>query len=247
MIDTHAHLDACNEDAATLVARAGAAGVETIVSIGTGVESCRATVALAEAHPSVYAAVGIDPHKAATDSSRAAELRAFLGHPRVVAVGETGLDYHYGADAKREQRRLFEEQLALADEAAKAVVIHCREAVRDTADILAAFRGTVVLHCFSEPDLLPAALKRGYYVSFAGNATYPRSADLREAAARVPAERLLVETDSPYLAPQPMRGRANEPAHLVHTVAVLAVVRGVARDELEALIAANARAAFGLA
>ena len=246
MIDTHAHLDACEDDAGALVARANAAGVERIVSIGAGVESCRATVAIAESHEAVYAAVGIDPHKATTDGGRAGELGTFVSHPRVVAVGETGLDYHYGADSKREQRKLFEEQLALAREANLPVVIHCREAVGDTADVLAGFGGVVVLHCFSEPDLLPVALERGYYVSFAGNVTYPRAGDLRDAAGLVPAERVLVETDSPYLAPQPRRGRSNEPANIVHTVAAVAEARGEDLSEVAARTAANARAAFGL-
>jgi TatD DNase family protein len=246
VIDTHAHLDACEDDAGALVARATAAGVERIVSIGAGIESCRATIAIAETHDPVYAAVGIDPHKAATDAPRAAELAAFVSHPRVVAVGETGLDYHYGAGTKREQRSLFDAQLALADEAGLPVVIHCREAPADTANALAGFDGVVVLHCFSEPDLLPAALERGYFISFAGNVTYGRSDDLRAAAARVPVDRLLVETDSPYLAPQPRRGRPNEPANLVHTVAALAEARGEEAAEVGARTAANARTAFRL-
>jgi TatD DNase family protein len=246
VIDTHAHLDACADDVGALVARATAAGVERIVSIGAGIESCHATIAIAEAQDPVYAAVGIDPHKSATDSGRAAELRALVSHPRVVAVGETGLDYHYGADTKREQRLLFDAQLALARDAVLPVVIHCREAVADTADALAGFDGVVVLHCFSEPDLLPAALECAYYVSFAGNVTYTRSDDLRAAAAQVPADRLLVETDSPYLAPEPRRGRPNEPANVVHTVAALAEARGEHPAELAVRTAANARTAFGL-
>jgi TatD DNase family protein len=246
VIDSHAHLDAGEQDAGTLVERAAAAGVERIVSIGAGIESCRAAIAIADSYDAVYAAVGIDPHKAATDVDRTPELRAFLSHPRVVAVGETGLDYHYGAGVKREQRQLFEAQLALADEAGLPVVIHCREAAGDTADVLGGFEGVVVLHCFSEPELLPAALERGYFVSFAGNVTYGRSDDLRQAAARIPADRLLVETDSPYLSPQPLRGRPNEPANIVHTVAVLAAARGEDAAEVGARTAANARLAFRL-
>jgi TatD DNase family protein len=245
VIDAHAHLDACEDDAGALVERAAAAGVEAIVSIGAGIASCRTTIAIAEAHDGVWAAVGIDPHKAG-DSDRSGELRAFTAHPRVVAVGETGLDYHYGGDRKAEQRRLFESQLALASDEGLPVVIHCREAVKDTADVLGGFDGVVVLHCFSEPDLLPAALERGYYVSFAGNVTYGRADDLRVAAAAVPANRLLVETDSPYLAPQPRRGRPNEPANVVHTVGVLAAARGEDIGDVAAQTAANARAAFRL-
>ncbi|MDQ3992675.1 MAG: TatD family hydrolase, partial [Actinomycetota bacterium] len=204
------------------------------------------TLAIADAQDAVSASVGIDPHRAASEGGSTGELRELATHPRVVAIGETGLDYHYGADAKREQRALLEAQLELAEHVQKPVVIHCREAAADTAGALAPFRGTVVLHCFSEPALLPAALERGYYVSFAGNVTYPRSSALREAAVHVPAERLLVETDSPYLAPQPRRGRPNEPANVVHTVAALAEARDEDVAELGRRTAANARAAFGL-
>ena len=245
MIDTHAHLDACGDDAAALVGRAAAAGVVCIVSIGAGIESCRATLAIADAHEAVYAAVGIDPHNAAGADDVDA-LRRFIAHRRVVAVGETGLDYHYGAETKGDQRSLFRDQLELAAEAGKPVVIHCREAAADTAEALAQFDGTVVLHCFSEPALLPAALERGYFVSFAGNVTYPTAVELREAAARVPPDRLLVESDSPYLAPQPRRGRPNEPANIVHTVAALAQARGEDAGETARRTAENARTAFGL-
>jgi TatD DNase family protein len=245
--DSHAHLDACAEPGATLVERARAAGVSRIVTIGTGIESCRAALALAEENDGVYAALGIDPHQAATpEAGRLDELRELLAHPRAVAVGETGLDTVRRFATPAEQRRLFDAQLALADELRLPVVIHSREAAADTAAALAGFRGTVVLHCFSSPDLLPAALENGYYVSFAGNATYPKAPELRDAAAAVPPDRILVETDSPYLSPQPVRGRPNEPAHLVHTIAALADARGEDPQELGARTHANAAAAFGL-
>ena len=218
------------------------------MTIGTGIESCRAAIALAEENDGVYAALGIDPHQAATpEAGRLDELRELLAHPKAVAVGETGLDTVRQFATPAEQRRLFDAQLALADELGLPVVIHSREAAADTAAALAGFRGTVVLHCFSSPDLLPAALENGYYVSFAGNATYPKAPELREAAAAVPADRILVETDSPYLSPQPVRGRPNEPAHLVHTIAALADARGEDPQELGARTHANAAAAFGLA
>ena len=162
-------------------------------------------------------------------------------------MGETGLDYHYGSETKDEQRRLFDAQLGLARELTLPVVIHTREANDDTESMLRAHEGTVVMHCFSEPGLLRAGLERGWYFSFAGNVTYPRAGELREAAAEVPADRILVETDSPYLSPQPLRGKPNEPAHIVHTVAALAAARGEDVDELTARIDANATAAFGLA
>ena len=247
MIDTHAHLDACDEDAGELLVRARAAGVTRVVTIGTGIESCHAALAIADAHGGVTAALGIDPHQAATaEAGRVDELRELLTRPSVVAVGETGLDGHYGADTLPEQRLLFEAHLALAEALGLPVVIHSRAASVETAAALALFPGTVILHCFSEPALLDPALERGYYVSFAGNVTYPKAVGLREMAARVPADRILVETDSPYLAPQPVRGRRNEPAHVIHTLAVLAAEREETASELERRIDENADRAFGL-
>jgi TatD DNase family protein len=245
--DSHAHLDACEEPAAALVERALAAGVTRVVTIGTGIDSCRAALAIAESHDGVYAALGVDPHRAAEpDALRLDELRELLAHPKAVAVGETGLDTVRQFASPAEQLRLFEAELALADELSLPVVIHSREAEAETAEALAGFRGTVILHCFSSPGLLPAALERGYYVSFAGNATYPKAPELREAAAAVSSDRILVETDSPYLAPQPVRGKRNEPAHVVHTIAALAETRGEAPELLAALTHDNAAAAFGI-
>jgi TatD DNase family protein len=244
--DSHAHLDACAEPDA-VVARASAAGVRRIVTIGTGIDSCRRALEIAERHAGVVAALGIDPHRAATgEASRVGELRPLLAHPKAVAVGETGLDGHHGADTLKEQRGLLDEHLALAESLGLPVVIHSRAASAGTAAALEPFGGTVIFHCFSEPELLGPALDRGYYVSFAGNVTYPSAAELRAAAARVPADRILVETDTPYLAPQPLRGRPNEPMNVGHTLAVLADERGEDRAALEAQIDANAAAAFGL-
>jgi TatD DNase family protein len=245
--DSHAHLDACADPPQEVVARARAAGVSRIVTIGTGIESCRRALEIAEREKGVYAALGVDPHQASgPEAARLVELEELLAHERVVAVGETGLDnFHRHADPA-DQRRLFEAQLELAGRLGKPVVVHSRDAEAETAAALTGFEGTVVLHCFSSPGLLPTALERGYYVSFAGNVTYPKAADLREAAAHVPAERLLAETDSPYLAPQPLRGRTNEPANVVHTVAVLAEARGEDPDELAVRLDANAAAAFDL-
>jgi TatD DNase family protein len=246
VIDTHAHLDAL-EDPDAAVERAHQAGVGRIVTIGTGIESCRAALELSDEHERVFAALGIDPHQAGTDeAARVEELRELLGHAKVVAVGETGLDYHYGGDRRDEQRALFEVQLELAREFQRPVVIHTRDANADTEAILRGHDGTVVMHCFSEPGLLVAGLERGWYVSFAGNVTYPRAQELRNAAAQVPADRILAETDSPYLAPQPVRGRRNEPAFVQHTLATLAEARGEAAAELAAQIDANATVAFGL-
>jgi len=246
VIDTHAHLDAL-EDADAAIERALAAGVTSIITIGTGIDSCRAALALAESHEAVYAALGVDPHQAGSpEASRIDELRDLLGHPKAVAVGETGLDYFHRFADPDEQRLLFDAQLALADEMKLPVVVHTREAEDDTAAALADFSGTVVMHCFSSPELLFVARRRRYYVSFAGNVTYPKADDLREASAIIDIDRILVETDSPYLAPQPVRGQRNEPANLGHTIAVL----GQVRDELPVTVAnflvSNAMDAFGL-
>ena len=227
MIDTHAHLDACAGPPGAVLERARTAGVERVITVGTGIDSCRTALRLADEEAGVYAALGIHPHDADTDDAqRLDELRELLAHDRAVAVGETGLDHYRDYAPRAAQLRLFEEQLALADEVGLPVVIHSRAAARDTADALDDFDGDVVLHCFSEPELLDVALERGYYVSFAGNATYPKAAALRDAARRVPADRILFETDCPFLAPQPVRGRPNEPAYLVHTADALADVRG---------------------
>jgi TatD DNase family protein len=243
VIDTHAHLDAL-EEPSEVVARAREAGVTRIVTIGTGIDSCRRALDLT-ANDGVFAALGIDPHQAGTEeAARTGELAALLAHPRAVAVGEAGLDYHYGADRKQEQRELFTTQLELARELEFPVVVHTRAANADTEAILRGHDGTVVMHCFSEPELLDAGLARGWYFSFAGNVTYPKANELRDAVAAVPAERILAETDSPYLAPQPVRGRTNEPANVLHTLAVLAEARGEEASELAARIEVNATAAF---
>jgi TatD DNase family protein len=247
VIDTHAHLDGCDEPARDLVARARQAGVTRVITIGTGIDSCEAALEIAAANDGVYAALGIDPHRAGeAEADRVDELRALLDHPKAVAVGETGLDDFHRHGTQEQQRALFDAQIDLATELALPLVIHSRDADEDAAAALARFEGTVILHCFSAPGLLATALERGYYVSFAGNVTYPKATDLRACAARVPAERILAETDSPYLAPQPLRGKRNEPANVLHTVRVLAEARGDDSAELESRIDANASEAFAL-
>jgi len=247
VIDTHAHLDACADRPSALIRRARSAGVDRIVTVGTGIDSCRAALEIAELHEEVYAALGIDPHQAGEpEAGRVDELRELLEHEEAVAVGETGLDYFRDRAPRDRQRKLFEAQLELATELGKPVVIHTRDADADTADVLAAFDGTVVMHCFSSPGLLKTVVDRGYYVSFAGNVTYPKAGDLRGAAAQIPTERILAETDSPYLAPQARRGRPNEPANVALTIAELAKARGDDLEQLAAKIDENATAAFSL-
>ncbi len=247
MIDTHAHLDACAEPAPALLARARAAGVARVVAVGTGIDSCRAALAVAEVEDGVACALGIHPHQAGEpEAGRLDELRTLLQNARAVAVGETGLDFYRDYAPRAAQIRLFEAQLALAAELGLPVVVHTRDADDETARLLGEFTGTVVLHCFSSPALLPIALERDYYVSFAGNVTFPKAAELRDAAGRVPPERILCETDCPYLAPQPVRGRPNEPANVVHTVVALAAARGETSEALAAQIDVNATRAFAL-
>lgn len=246
MIDTHAHLTAL-DDGDEAVERAAEAGVTRILTVGTDVDDCRRALELADRHEGVFAILGIHPHEARTATTDdLAALRELLEHPKAVAVGETGLDWFRDYAPADDQRRLFDAQLSLAAETHQPVVIHSRAADEDTLAALAGFDGTVVLHCFSSPHMLPTALEGGWYVSFAGNATFPKAVDLRLAATQVPAERILAETDSPYLAPQPVRGKRNEPANVVHTLAALAQARGQEPDELEAQIEANAAACFGL-
>jgi TatD DNase family protein len=244
VIDTHAHL---GDDAQEVLERARAAGVTRLVDIATTLAGARETIARADRYDGVYACLGIHPHEAATfDLGGLEELRALLAHPRVVAVGETGLDYFRDYAPADAQQRLFDAQLELAQATGKPVVIHTRAADDDTRERLLRHDGPVILHCFSSAPLLEAALERGWYISFAGNVTYKNAYDLRAAARRVPADLLLAETDSPYLAPQAVRGRRNEPAYVAHTYATLAEVRAVDVAELAAQIDANASAVFGL-
>jgi TatD DNase family protein len=238
VIDTHAHL---GEDADEVLARARAAGVTRLIDVATSVAAARDVLARAEREEGVYACLGVHPHEAAGDGLDG--LGELLSHPKAVAVGETGLDYFRDYAPHDAQQRIFDAQLALAREHAKPVVIHTRAADDDTRVRLLAHDGPVVLHCFSSPGLLDAALDRGWYVSFAGNVTYKNAYDLRDAARRVPTDRLLAETDSPYLAPQAVRGRRNEPAYVAHTYAFLSELRG---EDVEAQIEANAETLFGL-
>ena len=245
MIDTHAHIG--REEAGDMLVRARSARVDRVIVIGTTIAGAREALEIAEEYEGVFASLGIHPHEAGgEEAERLEELRPLLGHRRAVAVGETGLDHYRDYAPHDAQATLFDRQLALARDTQKPVVVHTRAAEAATVERLKAFDGTVVLHCFSSPSLLQFALDRRCYVSFAGNLTYKNAYDLRAAARAVPRERLLVETDSPYLAPQPVRGKPNEPANVVHTLEALALARGEDAADLAAQIDANATAAFGL-
>jgi TatD DNase family protein len=248
MIDSHTHLDLCEPPNTELVAAAERAGVTRILTVGTDGASCRAALAAAEAFPQVYAAIGRHPNYATGfDDADLAELRALAAHPRCLAIGETGLDYYRDYAPRADQERAFSAQIALARETGKPLVIHTRAAEHDTlAQLAAQAQGvSVVMHCFSMPDHLDECLERGYAISFAGNVTYKSAADLAQAARRVPPERLLVETDAPYLTPQPVRKHPNQSAFVVHTAAFLAELRGVTVDEVGAAVEGTAARVFG--
>lgn len=248
MIDAHAHLDAF-EDPSAVLARARKAGLTRVITVGTNLPSCRAALTLCESENGLFAALGIHPHEAGSASAaQLEELRELLSHPKAVAVGETGLDYYRDFAPRERQARAFRAQAELAVEVAMPLVVHTRAADMDTVAALRALPGDlpVVLHCFSSLALLDPALERGWHVSFAGNVTYPKASELRWAAARVPAERLLAETDSPYLPPQPVRGKQNEPAFVEHTVAALAEARGEEPPALARQIEGNAVTLFSL-
>jgi TatD DNase family protein len=249
VIDTHCHLDACEPPVAELVGRALAAGVARIATVGMTGPSIEHALTAAEDHEEVVAIVGRHPHETARfDELGLEEIERATGHPRARAIGETGLDYYHDYAPRGDQRRAFEAQLELATRVGLPVVIHTRAAEDDTFALLREHAGSlpaVILHCFSAPDRLEECVERGYLCSFAGNVTYPKATDLQESARELPDELLLVETDSPYLAPQPVRGKPNEPANVTHTARFVAELRGVPYEELERIVDANAERVFG--
>jgi len=249
VIDTHCHLDACEPPVAELVGRARAAGVGRLATVGMNGPSIEHALMAADDHEEVVAIVGRHPHESAGfDDLALEEIERAAAHPRARAIGETGLDYYRDYAPRADQHRAFEAQLELAARAELPVVIHTRAAEDDTFALLREHAGSlaaVILHCFSAPDRLEECVERGYLCSFAGNVTYPKAADLQVAARELPSELLLVETDSPYLAPQPVRGRPNEPANVTHTARFVAELRGVPYQELEQVVDANAERVLG--
>ncbi|HMP01333.1 MAG TPA: TatD family hydrolase [Gemmatales bacterium] len=256
LVDTHAHLDDPRFDAdrAAVLARARAAGVEQVLCIATTAATSQRCVELAQTHPTLWATVGIQPnHVAEVAVGDWDEVVRLASAPRVVALGETGLDRHWDFTPFPAQEDYFVRHLELGRERGIPVVIHSRKAGPDVVRVLrrewATAAGTGVMHSFTEDEAtLAACLELGLYISFAGMLTYKKSEELRLLARSVPLERLLVETDSPYLVPDPSRGRQkrNEPAETIHTAACLAAVQGITLEELAQVTTANARRLFGL-
>jgi TatD DNase family protein len=249
VIDSHTHLHSCEPPDAELVERAFEAGVTRMLTVGTDGASCRAALQAAENFPQVYAAIGRHPNSATGfDDADLAELEALATHERCVAIGETGLDYYRDYAPREDQERAFIAQIELARTTGKPLVIHTRAADDDTLAMLGERAGDlkVILHCFSMPDRIDECLSHPEWrISFAGNVTYPKAEELRSAALRVPADRLLVETDAPYLSPQTIRGKPNEPARVVDTAQALAIERRVEYASLEASVEGAADAVFG--
>jgi TatD DNase family protein len=256
LIDSHAHVDfpQFDEDRPAMLDRAREAGVAAILAIGTGPgpEKLDAAIPIAEAHDWIWATVGIHPHEAAqVTETHIAALTGLARHPRVIAWGEIGLDYHYDFSPREVQQIVFRRQLTAARAARKPIVIHCRDAWDDCLRILNQdWRSTGlggILHCFTgSADEARQGVEMGFLVSFAGNCTYPKSQSLRDVAREIPLNSLLIETDSPYLAPQSHRGRRNEPAYVAEVAQTLANVRDLPCRDLAERTAANFRRFFGL-
>ncbi|MGO9752035.1 MAG: TatD family hydrolase [Solirubrobacteraceae bacterium] len=249
MLDSHTHLHLCKQPDEELIDAALAAGVTRIVTVGIDSAGNRAALAAAERFEGVYAAIGLHPNEATGFNDAAlADLEELAAHPKCVAIGETGLDYYRDGAPREDQMRAFHAQIELARAAGKALVIHTRAADEDAIATLqeraAGIR--VILHCFSMPDRIEQCLANdNWWISFAGNVTYPKAHGLRTAAARVPAARLLVETDAPFLSPQVVRGKPNQPAHVAATAQLLAHERRVPYAELERSLQAAGAAVFG--
>jgi TatD DNase family protein len=245
--DSHTHLDSCGPPNAELVAAAASEGVTRILTVGMDAATNRTALQAADDFPQVHAAIGRHPnHAAGFDDADLADLRALAAHPRCAAIGETGLDYYRDYAPRADQERAFHAQIELAREIGKPLVIHTRAAEDDTlATLKVRAQGLqVIMHCFSMPARLEECLAEGWWISFAGNVTYPKATDLADAAQRVPEDRLLVETDAPYLTPQAVRKERNQPAFVTHTARFVAERRGVAYAALEATVDANAATLF---
>jgi TatD DNase family protein len=254
LIDSHCHLDSkeFDGDREAVIERALEAGVSRMVAVGTGEgpPDLEAGVRIADRNPAFFATVGVHPHDAAkADDGALKRVRELVAHPKVIAIGEIGLDYHYDFSPRDRQREVFAAQIAIAIEAGLPIVIHTREAWDDTFELIerhwSSSGAAGVMHCFTGgPAEARRCLDLGFYLSFGGLVTFPKALDIQEAAREAPEDRILVETDAPYLAPIPKRGKRNEPAFVVHTAAKVAQLRGLEADAVAAITTANFRRVF---
>jgi TatD DNase family protein len=252
IVDSHCHLDDSKFDAdrEQVIERARAAGVERMMAIGTGdgPPDLETAIRLADRYPFVFATIGVHPHeasKAVPDTF--VKLQELAAHPKVLAIGEVGLDYHYDFSPRDVQRKVFERQLEIAAETRKPIVIHTREAWPDTLALLRVHNRPGIMHCFTgDEQQAREALDLGFHLSFGGVLTFPKAEAVRQAARITPDDRLLVETDCPYLAPVPHRGKRNEPAFIVETVRRLAEIRGQTPEGIAGLTTRNFERLFGL-
>jgi TatD DNase family protein len=254
LVDSHCHLDDSKFDAdrEQVIERALAAGVERLMAIGTGdgPADLRTAIRQAEQYPFIFATIGVHPHDASKATPETfAELRDLAGHPKVLAVGEIGLDYHYDFSPREVQRAVFEKQLEVAAESGHPIVIHTREAAADTLAILESENARDVggvIHCFSEDRVFAErALDLGFDLSFSGIVTFKGAKSIHDVAAWAPSDRIMIETDSPYLAPVPMRGKACEPAYVVHTAKRVAELRNETLEKIAQFTTENAIRRFG--
>jgi TatD DNase family protein len=250
LIDSHCHLDSdqFDQDREAVIERALTAGVTHMVAIGTGngPPDLEAGIRLADRYEAFYATVGVHPHDAAKATEEVFKNLSFLArHPKVIAIGEIGLDYHYDFSPRDTQRSVFIEQMKIAADAKKPIVIHTREAWDDTISVIREYWSPAVggiMHCFSgNPTQARQALDLGFYLSFGGIVTFPKALEIQESARLCPADRILIETDSPYLAPVPKRGKRNEPAFMLETARKLAQLRGVAEEAIAETTTRNFR------
>jgi TatD DNase family protein len=252
LVDTHAHLQwaSFDKDREKVISRAQKASVGNIVNIGFDLDGSIKGVELAEQHSGLYATIGIHPHNATRlDQNVLNKLRELSGHPKVVAVGEIGLDYYRNLSPREAQKKAFEAQLFLAGELELPVVIHDREAHSDILEIISRFKGKVrgIMHCFSgDKEMAQQIIELGFLISFAGNVTYPNAHKLRETARWIDLDSILIETDSPWLPPQAMRGKRNEPCFLPFIAKEMAELKGITTDELAEATTMNAKEIYQL-
>ncbi len=243
LVDSHCHLDyATAAERPEILARARRAGVGTLLTIGTKVSEFSAIRAIAEGDADIWCSVGIHPHEAESESDLALqELVSLTTHPKVVGIGETGLDFYHEHSPRARQEAVFRTHCAAARETGLPLIVHTRDADPETAAILRQEKPPAgVIHCFSSSrELAEKALELGFFISFSGIVTFKNAGELRDIARDLPLDRLLIETDAPYLAPVPMRGKRNEPAYVVHTAAVVAALRGLPPEELARVTTAN--------